>query len=59
MSSAELIIRLTVLVLGTGLCALGGVLAYRDKNDGCLAYLIAIVGFLMIGAGFPSEAIFQ
>lgn len=59
MSTPELVIRVTAMVLGAGLMALGGVLAYRDGERGCLPFILVIGGFLLVGAGFPSEAIFQ
>jgi hypothetical protein len=59
-TTAELAIRLTALVLGAGLMALGGILAHRrDGDEGCLPFLLMLAGFLIVGAGFPSEAIFR
>lgn len=62
MSTPELVMRLVAMVLGVGIAALGGVLAWvanrAGREEGCLPYLLVIFGFLLAGAGFPSGAIF-
>lgn len=60
MSTAELTIRLAAMILGSLLVALGMLVAFHDRYDeGCLPYVVALLGFLMICAGFPGAEIFQ
>lgn len=58
MTTAELILRLVAMVLGVGLAALGGILAYRGRDAtqspvGCLSLAIVVGGLLMVGTAVP------
>jgi hypothetical protein len=59
MITPDFVLRMVGMVLGIGLAALGGVLAWlatrQDQEEGCLPYVLVIAGLLMAGAAYPPE----